>query len=182
MKNIAKMTIIWVLLFGGFYNCQDVTVGYLITEDASYTVDSLVIKHELDIEPPHEVPNPIYYDRIENWGMTPEELAARGIYPTKLEGGGEDYLRHKQNIPWVSTSIEGIDGTQPILISIKDIRALVGSATFDEIKQYVSVRGDGTFTIPLNHNIPVGRYLVSLAVSNEGYTKYIDDCFTIIVK
>ena len=182
MKNIAKMAIILILLLVGFYNCQDVTVGYLITEDASYTVDSLVIKKELHIEPPYEVPNPIYYDLLENWGMTPAQLAARGIYPTKLEGGGEDYLRHKQNIPWVSTSIEGIDGTQPVRVSIKDIRTLVGKATFDEIRQYVSVRGDGTFSIPIDHDIPVGRYLVSLTVSNEGYIKDIDDCFTIIVK
>lgn len=31
--------------------CQDITVGYLLTEDASYEIDSLVIKSVLDTRP-----------------------------------------------------------------------------------------------------------------------------------
>ena len=66
MKNRFKI-VITLLLSVSFYCCQDITIGYLITENASYTVDSLVIKKVLDIEPPHEVPNPRYYELIEEW-------------------------------------------------------------------------------------------------------------------
>ena len=181
MKNRFKI-VITLLLSVSFYCCQDITIGYLITENASYTVDSLVIKKVLDIEPPHEVPNPRYYELIEEWGYTPEELANRGIYPTMLAGGGEDYIRNLRNIPWVSTAIEGIEGTEPILASIKEIKTIQGSAKEDEVIKYISVRGDGMFTIPLTHEIPVGRYLITLTFSNEGYTNDVNDCFTLIVK
>ena len=38
---------------------------------------------------------------------------------------------------------------------------------------------DGTAPI---YDIPVGRYVISLTFSNEGYSKDVDNCFTIIVK
>lgn len=41
---------------------------------------------------------------------------------------------------------------------------------------------DGTFEIPLYHDVPAGRYVISLNFRNEGYSKDVNDCFTIIVK
>ena len=51
-----------------------------------------------------------------------------------------------------------------------------------KVLEQVKVYGDGTFEVPLQHTIPVGRYVISLNFRNEGYSKDVDDCFTIIVK
>ena len=56
--------------------CQDIEIGYLITEYAGYSLDSLVINYELDATPPEEVSNPEYQMYLD-MGFSPEEIAAR---------------------------------------------------------------------------------------------------------
>lgn len=51
-----------------------------------------------------------------------------------------------------------------------------------EVDVEKTVRGNGVFEIPIKHDIPIGRYLISLTFSNEGYSKDVNDCFTVIVK
>ncbi len=182
MKNVILL--ICTILLLQVLGCQDVTVGYLLTESASYKPDTLLIKSEeaLDTTAPVlvEVPNPLYEEYLKYF--TPEVLAEYGIYPTIWQelSPGEDYQREKWGQPWVSTSIEGIQGTAPIYVSIKNITSTSGDP--DKLWEVLSVRGDGTFEVPLHHGCPVGRYVISLTFSNEGYSKDVDDCFTIIVK
>ena len=45
MKSII---IVLILVIGIFSACQDITPGYLQTEFAGYTLDSMVVKKELD--------------------------------------------------------------------------------------------------------------------------------------
>ncbi|WP_018336673.1 hypothetical protein [Butyricimonas synergistica] len=97
-----------------------------------------------------------------------------------LDVAGEDYLRAKWGQPWVSTPIEGVEGTAQIIVSIKNITSTSGDP--DKLWEVLEVRGDGTFEIPLQHDVPVGRYVISLNFKNEGYSKDVNDCFTIIVK
>ena len=80
----------------------------------------------------------------------------------------------------MSSAIEGIEGTYPILVSIKNITSVRGNA--EKLWKVLSVRGNGVLEIPLHHDVPVGRYVISLNFSNEGYSKDINDCFTIVVK
>lgn len=47
-------------------------------------------------------------------------------------GGGEDYTRDKYSIPWTSTPIEGVDGTAPIYVSIKDVTSRDGDSGENE--------------------------------------------------
>lgn len=47
MKNIYKL-IIPILLCFAIPGCEHITIGYLFTDNLSYTPDSLVIKAELD--------------------------------------------------------------------------------------------------------------------------------------
>ncbi len=162
-----------------FVACHKVPIGYLITEYASYEIDSLVVKTDLDIEPPTVIPNPEYEEML-GYGIPPEDLISWGIYPTINEGGGEDYDRHRLGIPWTSTPIEGLEGTMPILAFIKG--ATTDTGNVDKLRQYLTVRGNGVLSIPLEHDIPKGRYQISLTFSNEGYSKSIDDVFTVIVK
>ena len=50
------------------------------------------------------------------------------------------------------------------------------------MKKLLTVRGNGMFKLPLDiSSIPVGRYMISLNIYNEGYSHDVDDCFTIIV-
>lgn len=184
----------WVLLMF-IFGCQDITIGYLLVDDARYVPDSLVVKRVLDagfVE--MEVRNEDYYDEelreyyMEYLNCTLEELLALyeqlGIYPTiTVREEGEDAKRAKLGFPWTSTSIQGIDGTKPILASIKNVRAENGDEeSVIKLMEYLTMRGDGTFSIPIEHDIPIGRYVISLTFQNEGWSKDVDDCFTIIVK
>ena len=47
MKVIYKVSVILSVLFAGV-GCQDITVGYLMTRNAKYTPDSLIVKAVLD--------------------------------------------------------------------------------------------------------------------------------------
>ena len=143
MKNVILL--LFTVLVLSMIGCQDVTVRYLLTEDASYNPDTLVVKTVLD-----------------------DEL------------GEEDYYRSKWGAPWVSTPIEGVEGTIAIYVSIKNITSTSGDP--EKLWKVLSVRGDGTFEIPLYHDVPAGRYVISLNFRNEGYSKDVNDCFTIIVK
>lgn len=182
MKNlIISITAVIVTWFG--VGCQDVTVGYLLTEDASYETDSMIVKKELDVTPPSwgVWENQEYYDLID-MGIPPEEILEMGVEPTYegMGGEGEDYYRLKWGQPYVSVPIEGVQGTQQIYISVKEIKTTDGNA--DKLAACLTVRGNGIFEVPIEHDIPVGHYLISLNFSNEGYSKDVNDCFTIIVK
>lgn len=179
MKQTTKyilLTLAWTLAFAA---CHKVPIGYLITEYGSYEIDSLVVKSELDITPPEVIPNP-EYEMLIGFGIPPADIISWGIYPTISIGGGEDYDRHRLGIPWTSTPIEGVEGTMPILASIRHVTTDVGNT--DKLLEYITVRGNGVFTIPLENDIPKGRYKISLTFTNEGYSKSIDDVFTVIVK
>lgn len=179
MKNIRYMGWALLLAVAGLTACHQTTIGYLITEHAGYEIDSLLVKAELDIAPPEIVPNPEYEMFLE-WGFTPDEIIGFGIFPTIKEGGGEDYERHRLGIPWTSTPIEGVEGTMPIHASIRDVKTDVGDVS--KLLEYLTVRGNGVFSIPVENDIPVGRYTISLTFTNEGYTKSVEDIFTIIVR
>ena len=65
MKNLL---ILGILVFTACLgsSCQDVTIGFLQTEDAGYNPDTMVVKKELDTTPPQleEVDNPLYYELL----------------------------------------------------------------------------------------------------------------------
>lgn len=171
MRKIFIIVAFWF----GFMACQDDSVGFLITEYAGYSQDSMIVRKTLDETPPQ--PNPEFESLLESGWYTPESLIMMGIYPTI---GGEDYKRLTENIPWNSLAIEGVEGTQPIYVSIKSIRAIGGDA--DKLRACLTVRGDGMFSVPVRNDVPAGRYVISLSFENEGWSKDIDDCFVIVVK
>lgn len=107
MKNLIILGILVLAACLGS-SCQDVTIGFLQTEDAGYNPDTMVVKKELDTTPPQleEVDNPLYYELLAedpNY-YTPELLISRGILPTQIieVGAGEDYQRAQWGTPWVS--------------------------------------------------------------------------------
>ena len=86
-----------------FSACQDITPGYLQTEYAGYTLDSMIVKKVLDLTPPQ--PNPTFEMYVNYYGYTPEKCVQNGIYPTI---GGEEYKRDRYGWPRTSTPIEGV--------------------------------------------------------------------------
>ena len=183
MKN--KFIFVIFLILGLNAGCHEVTVGYLWLEDPGYNPDTLLVKQEssLNISAPSWGiwPNPTWDNMIES-GYTPEQLEEWGIQPTfeGMGGEGEEYYRNKWDQPYVSTAIEGIEGTDQIYVSVKQITTDTGDA--QKLKDCLMVWGDGRIQVPLHHNVPAGHYLISLNFKNEGYSKDVNDCFTIIVK
>jgi hypothetical protein len=160
-------------------SCHKTTVGYLHTEQASYSVDSLVIKLKLDTAPPSIAPNPTYQALI-NSGLSPATLYALGISPTIMVNAGADYDRNRLAIPWTSNPLEGLQGTMPITISITNVNTDHGNIA--KLKQYISIRNNGVVTIPLANEIPAGYYVLTYMFKNEGYTKIRYNIFTVIVR
>lgn len=140
---MKTLSLIGSLLFflGFFWNCQDVKVGYLETENAQYQPDSMVIKSVLDTS--------------------------------------EDSLQIRYQIPWQSTSIEGIQGTMPIHYAIENINQ---GAVTPEIKNQFHIVRKGIIEIPYDHTLPPGKYIIDLRVYNEGYSYILPSIYTVIVQ
>lgn len=82
---------------------------------------------------------------------------------------------------WVSAPLQGYDGTQPVFITIHGVKAEDGGDVALFLKETV-LRGDGTFAIPVDNAIPLGRYRVSLELRNKDYSDVLDTIFTVVVK
>ncbi|MCB6971765.1 MULTISPECIES: hypothetical protein [Butyricimonas] len=189
MKMMMKILLYNFVIISLFVACHDVPEGYLFVEDAGYLPDSMVVKVNLDTASVPG-PNPIWesyvneyyeygyemYPSLEEWK---EFLNENGIYETILVKG-EDYDRERLDIPWVSTAIQGVEGTNPIYVTITRVTTDTGDV--DKMMKYLTVRNNGMFTIPCHHDIPIGRYKVSLNFKGPGYEANFDNIFTIVVK
>ena len=92
----------------------------------------------------------------------------------------EDWAQVEYGSDWVSDPLEGVQGTNPRKITISSVVSPDGGNVETFLKE-VTLRGDGTFTVPVENNIPLGTYVVSLSVSNEDHSHILKDIFTIIV-
>lgn len=178
--EIMKNVILFILILLGLLSiaCQDITVGYLVVENAGYDPDTMIVRRELDLED-REIINPEWQERI-NQGLSPERLEEWGI-PKWVIVNGEDFDRNRLETPWSSTKIQGVEGTQQIYVTISKVTT--DSGNVGTMLKLLTVRGDGTLQLPTHINdLPAGRYVISLDFTNEGYSKNVNDCFTIIVK
>ncbi|MDY4042777.1 MAG: hypothetical protein SOY65_03100 [Marinifilaceae bacterium] len=184
MKKILTL----LTIFAGIYlaGCHDVTVGYLDTEEAGYDPDTMHVRRTLVVD---SVKNPlydVYYQMAESFykdfGYNTVEECLNEMYGIKEYTYSADYVRWKTDMPWLSTKIQGVIGTEPMYIEIKDVTSSEGEAAADAMRAVINVRGDGMISVPLDvSSIPLGTYEVSLTVYNEGYSKDLDDIFTIYV-
>lgn len=122
-------------------SCQDITIGYLKTDNATYGIPFEIRK----------TPDP--------------EL---------------DKMRILYNADWVSKPMAGVVGTPPINYEIIDITSADGDATL--LKQEIEMRGGGICYVPIDQKSPKGTYLVSVKITNEGYSATKKDVLTIIIK
>lgn len=122
----------------------------------------------------HKVP--IGYLETENAVYVPDSLVIR-LEPDPLL----DYTRILYEADWVSTKIQGVLGTAPIIYTITDVRAEEGGDA-EAMKAVCTINGSGTFDIPYEHQIPVGRYIMSIEIRNDGHAYEFRDAFTVIVE
>lgn len=93
-------------------------------------------------------------------------------------------LRKQQSldIPWTTSCIEQLLGTEPITYTLVNIRSDRGEEAAADFGQYLTVIGGGRMYVDAKVNSPAGKYIVSLRVSNEGYSVVLPDIFTFILQ
>ena len=182
MKNII-IACVFIGIFA--ISCHDITVGYLSTENAGYEPDTMVVRQVLHADSTKN-PNWDVYLNIaqgiwEIFGYSSPEECVEELYGIKKWDYEEDYDRKRLQVPWLSTKIQGVNGTQQIHVQIKEVKNDDGNS--EVMSEVLTVRGDGMLKLPTDiSSIPTGRYVISLNVYNEGYSQDVDDCFTIIVE
>lgn len=178
MKNIFIILLAVVL----YTSCDKIPVGYLNTDYARFSVDTVLVKLNPDTRGLHMgmIDNPEYLQYL-SWGFTPADL--EGWCEPKIPGltYGEDYERAQQNIPWVSYQMEGIDGTNPLFYKVVGATK-VGGGDFTELLSKCRARGDGAVEVDFENNIEEGRYMLDIEVSNEGHAKVLKNVLTVVVK
>lgn len=85
-----------------------------------------------------------------------------------------------EGAPWVSPKLQGLAGTAPIKYEIVEVTSAVGNAIL--FRNLLKIRGAGRMELPVKAEIPEGRYVVSVGVSNEGYSGVVERAFTFIVE
>ncbi len=86
------------------------------------------------------------------------------------------------DIPWTTSCIEQLLGTEPITYTLVNIRSDRGEAAAADFGRYLTVIGGGRMYVEARVNSPAGKYIVSLRVSNEGYSVVLPDIFTFILQ
>lgn len=85
------------------------------------------------------------------------------------------------NAPWVTNTISGMLGTDPLNYEFVSVKAFEGGDA-DIFAKEIIVRGSGRMEFPLRTEAPKGRYVVTLKVYNEDHSAILPDIFTFIIK
>ena len=123
--------------------CHETTIGYLITENASYDPDTMYVR---------KTPDPV-----------------------------TDAVRIENNAPWVSLRLQGYEGTEQIHFSVESVTSDQGEAAAATFMSELTIRGGGALMYPLENNAVPGTYVVSVRLTNDGYSQVVEDAMTIIV-
>lgn len=116
------------------------------------------------------------YLEAENAQYAPDSMVIR-VEPDPVL----DRNRIKYEAPWVSPKIQGVIGTAPIRYRVADVRTL-DTGDVEKMKEISYMDGAGVIYIPLDHDLPVGRYVFSVEVYNDGYSDIRSDIFTVWVE
>lgn len=140
MKRLILLAIVFVVAIEA---CHEKTIGYLITENASYDPDTMYVR---------KTPDPVL-----------------------------DAVRIEYGSPWVSLQLQGYEGTEQIHFSVESVTSDQGEAVAAAFMDELSIRGGGALMFPLENNAKPGTYIVSVRLTNPGYSQVVEDAMTIIV-
>ena len=175
-KLIIFVGIIWMTFIG----CHDVTVGFLNIENASYDPDTVVMKSVLDTATV-KVRNPSWDIYIASGEYTEEDLIGFGI-PEYLYKPGPDYARWEKQAPWVSFALQGYEGTEQIIFSVESVKSSAGEEAARVFMSELGIRGGGALIYPIENRAVPGTYVISVRLTNPGYTDVLEDAITFIVE
>ena len=155
-----------------------------ITEELDRLTDNCEKAYEAWVTYELEVYQPVYQirDRIER---KIKALCQEAGLETPFTIARELEKLQKQqalDIPWTTSCIEQLLGTEPITYTLVSIRSDRGEAAAADFGRYLSVIGGGRMYVDAKVNSPAGKYMVSLRVSNEGYSVVLPDIFTFILQ
>lgn len=258
MKKIITILIGILSVWVTFTGCEGPAIGYLITEDVTYPIDSMVVmsfprleqevlnleqkkinfdlseegkvilkkKAELEaitaiysykVDSIQDIMDELEYKMYDEnpyisneeferlYGLWEEQYAVQDefyrlwdeidaqieeVMAVRKEAIGNidhDILKLQRQIqdtiPWTSSPIEGVLGTEPIIYSIAGVKG-EDRAKVDLFSKYLTIIGGGRFVLYWSKEeiLPAGRYVVSIQITNEGYSRIINNVFTFIVK
>ena len=142
-RNMKITTILAAILLVCCFACHEKTIGYLITENASYEPDTTFI---------YQNPDPV-----------------------------EEATRIENDAPWITYNLQGYEGTAPITFTIESVTSSAGEEQAALFMEELTIRGGGAMLYPLQHKAGPGTYLVSIRLTNEGYSQVIEDAYTFII-
>lgn len=92
-----------------------------------------------------------------------------------------DKARIANQAPWVSSNLQGVLGTPPIVYRIVNVYS-PDHGDVDLFRQELVIRGNGVMLVPLVPKSPKGHYVVSIEISNEDHSQILEDAFTFIIE
>lgn len=119
------------------------------------------------------------YLETENAVYLPDTLEVRRVLdPNRTP----DRVMITSGADWASNPISGVIGTTPLLFEITGVTARDGGDA-DLFMEQVRIIGGGTFYFPSKGiKAPDGTYILSIRISNPGYSAELKDIFTIVIK
>jgi len=95
----------------------------------------------------------------------------------------KDAKRIKYQAPWVSYAMQGYEGTQQIMFSVESVTSTAGEEEAAKFMEELKIRGGGgALEYPLVHKAGPGSYVVSVRLTNPGYSQVVEDAFTFIIE
>lgn len=89
----------------------------------------------------------------------------------------DDAYQIKFKIPWQSGEMEGVEGTNPVKYTIRNVRS-----EHPEVVTQFRMSGRGRVELPWDHTVLTGRYVIDMRIANEGHFCDLDSIFIVIVR
>lgn len=112
-----------------------------------------------------------------NIGYMPDTVVFKAVLNPEIE---EDARMIEFEIPWQSSSLQGVQGTAPILYFISGI--VPDNGVTPEILSQFRLTGKGIIELPWNHTVPTGRYVFSIKVEAGSHVYIAENILTVIVE
>lgn len=118
----------------------------------------------------------IGYLKTEGASYLPDSTIIRTVLDPQL-----DKARIANQAPWVSSNLQGVLETPPIVYRIVNVNS-PDNGDVDLFRQELVIRGNGVMLVPLVPKSPKGHYVVSIEISNEDHSQILEDAFTFIIE
>ncbi|MCT4616138.1 MAG: hypothetical protein N4A49_14870 [Marinifilaceae bacterium] len=146
---------------------------------SSYYNDALALKLSADKAPNSEIyQEPIYnkFNSVKSYSSYYSEKRLK---------------RHAEKVPWVTNSLQGVEGSYPIRYELASIRSLNNNENAEKMiklfsdpnaERYTGLRGNGSIQIPYDTDLPADTYIIDIKIRNEEREYIKKDVLKIIIR